>query len=122
MNALTRRSFVFIALLASIVRAAEPADRHLLYVVTPGIRNLLQFGGAGILVFLIFFRLFFKDIAGFIHCIGFSVGGGKKSPSGGPGPASGWSRLKLLLGAVVPAGSGYAAYVFLPRFFPAVFQ
>ena len=78
--------------------------------------------GAGILVFLILFRLFFKDIAGFIHCIGFSVGSQKKGPSGGPGPASGWSRLKLLLGAVVPAGSGYAAYVFLPRFFPAVFQ
>ena len=26
-------------------------ERHLLYVVTPGIRNYLQFGGAGILVF-----------------------------------------------------------------------
>jgi len=28
-----------------------PAERHLLYVVTPGIRDLLEFGGAGILVF-----------------------------------------------------------------------
>lgn len=35
------------------VRSAEPADqeRHLLYVAVPGIRNYLQFGGAGILVF-----------------------------------------------------------------------
>jgi hypothetical protein len=33
--------------------AAEPdaADRHLLYVVAPGIRNDLEFGGAGVLVF-----------------------------------------------------------------------
>jgi sugar lactone lactonase YvrE len=33
--------------------AAEPdkGERHLLYVVTPGIRNYLEFGGAGVLVF-----------------------------------------------------------------------
>jgi hypothetical protein len=33
--------------------AAEPVagERHLLYVVAPGIRNYLEFGGAGILVF-----------------------------------------------------------------------
>jgi DNA-binding beta-propeller fold protein YncE len=38
---------------ASGVRAAEPPqkERHLLYVAAPGIRNYLQFGGAGILVF-----------------------------------------------------------------------
>jgi len=33
-------------------QAAEPArERHLLYVVAPGIRNYLEFGGAGILIF-----------------------------------------------------------------------
>jgi DNA-binding beta-propeller fold protein YncE len=34
-------------------RSAEPTDRerHLLYVAAPGIRNYLEFGGAGILVF-----------------------------------------------------------------------
>jgi hypothetical protein len=34
-------------------RSAEPTDyvRHFLYVAAPGIRNYLQFGGAGILVF-----------------------------------------------------------------------
>jgi len=31
--------------------AADADERHLLYVVTPGIRNYLEFGGAGILVF-----------------------------------------------------------------------
>src|SRR5579885_2821521 len=38
---------------AVAVRAAEPSDkeRHLLYVTAPGIRNYLEFGGAGILVF-----------------------------------------------------------------------
>jgi hypothetical protein len=80
--------------------------------------------GAGLVIFLILFKVFFKDVAGFIHCIGFSVGSSKGGPSGGPGQpaASRWSRIKLLLGALVPAGSGYAAYVFLPRFFPTVFQ
>jgi len=29
----------------------EPKERHLLYVAAPGIRNYLEFGGAGILVF-----------------------------------------------------------------------
>src|SRR5437870_3920917 len=34
-------------------RAAEPTEeeRHFLYVVAPGVRNYLEFGGAGILVF-----------------------------------------------------------------------
>src|SRR5437763_17150947 len=36
--------------LAATVPAAEP-ERHFLYVVEPGIRNYLEFGGAGILVF-----------------------------------------------------------------------
>jgi sugar lactone lactonase YvrE len=37
----------------SAARAAEPAakERHLLYVVVPGIRNYLEFGGAGVLVY-----------------------------------------------------------------------
>src|SRR5947209_8681733 len=37
----------------SAARAAEPAggERHFLYVVAPGIRDYLEFGGAGILVF-----------------------------------------------------------------------
>jgi DNA-binding beta-propeller fold protein YncE len=38
---------------AACAGAAEPPpkERHLLYVAAPGIRNYLQFGGAGILVF-----------------------------------------------------------------------
>jgi DNA-binding beta-propeller fold protein YncE len=56
------RSFVpwlLIALCACIATAStsveatarDDSERHLLYVVTPGIRDLLEFGGAGILVF-----------------------------------------------------------------------
>jgi hypothetical protein len=50
-----RLQWLVLALLASLigispVRAEEPL-RRLLYVVTPGIRNYLEFGGAGILVF-----------------------------------------------------------------------
>ena len=40
---------VFIS--CSRASAADPAEQHLLYVAAPGIRNYLQFGGAGILVF-----------------------------------------------------------------------
>jgi hypothetical protein len=48
---------IFIALLPSLACAGENtpvlphADRHLLYVATPGIRNLPEYGGTGILVF-----------------------------------------------------------------------
>lgn len=38
-------------LVASLSPAAEPKTERYLYVVTPGIRDYLQFGGAGILVF-----------------------------------------------------------------------
>src|SRR5687768_14402674 len=37
--------------LAPISTTASAADRHFLYVASPGIRNYLEFGGVGILVF-----------------------------------------------------------------------
>jgi DNA-binding beta-propeller fold protein YncE len=53
-----RRRSLILALLVLVMacpvtRAAEPGsrERHRLYVVAPGIRNLLEYGGAGILVF-----------------------------------------------------------------------
>src|SRR5690348_4215372 len=52
------RSLPALALFAALPTAASaPAEapgadeRHLLYVVAPGIRNYLEFGGAGVLVF-----------------------------------------------------------------------
>ena len=75
----------------------------------------------GLLVGLILFRVFFKNIAGFFHCIGFSFGSGPNAKAAEPGQSR-WSRLKLLLGTLVPAGSGYAAYMLLPRWFPAFFH
>src|SRR4051794_3849213 len=42
--------FAVLGLLAIDARA-EPKDGRYLYVVCPGIRNYLEFGGAGILVF-----------------------------------------------------------------------
>ncbi len=52
------RSFLLLAgvlagLTTALLRADQPksAPKHLLYVVAPGIRNDLQYGGAGILVF-----------------------------------------------------------------------
>jgi DNA-binding beta-propeller fold protein YncE len=58
-NETFRRLAVFLAAIVLLglpapgVRSAEPSEkeRHLLYVAAPGIRNYLQYGGAGILVF-----------------------------------------------------------------------
>lgn len=46
-----RRAFLSAALAAPLAAAAEPAVSRRLYVVTPGIRDYLEFGGAGVLVF-----------------------------------------------------------------------
>jgi DNA-binding beta-propeller fold protein YncE len=45
-----RTAVALVALVTSTLAAEPPVKRHL-YVVTPGIRNYLEFGGAGILVF-----------------------------------------------------------------------
>jgi len=53
-STVARRLFTFLFLVAFLVpvQAEEPASvHHLLYVAAPGIRNDLEFGGAGILVF-----------------------------------------------------------------------
>lgn len=76
----------------------------------------------GVVVGLILFRVFFWNIAGFIHCVGFSLGASPNSAKAAePGVARN-SRIKLVLGTLLPPGTGYAAYVFLPRLFPAFFQ
>src|SRR5512145_3440274 len=40
-----------IAVFTSTERQAAVEEKHLLYVVSPGIRNYVQFGGVGILVY-----------------------------------------------------------------------
>ena len=53
----SRRSIVLLALSAFVAIAAAPAgppqpgERHLLYVAVPGVRNYVEHGGIGILVF-----------------------------------------------------------------------
>lgn len=78
--------------------------------------------GVGLVLFFILFKMFFKDVAGFIHCIGFSVSSQKNSAAAGQLGASRWSRIKILLATLLPGATAYAAYVFLPKFFPTVFQ
>jgi DNA-binding beta-propeller fold protein YncE len=51
MYTLTRLVVVLLVVLPSVARAQAPAGRRLLYVATPGIRNYLEFGGHGLLVF-----------------------------------------------------------------------
>ncbi|SRR6266581_2579610 len=76
----------------------------------------------GLIVALILFRMFFKNVAGLFHSIGFSFGaGGDPTVAAEPGLCSS-SRLKLVLIALVPAGIGYAAYALLPTLFPTIFQ
>lgn len=76
---------------------------------------------AGVLVALVLFRIFFKNLAGFVHCIGFSLGSQPNGAVAQPG-LSRVSRLKLLFGTLLPVGTAYAAYLYLPRWFPAFFQ
>ena len=46
-----RVALVLLTLLPCIASAQSPAERRLLYVAAPGIRNYLEFGGHGLLVF-----------------------------------------------------------------------
>ncbi len=43
--------FIFAALSALAARSAVAAEQHLLYVASPGIRNYIEYGGVGVLVF-----------------------------------------------------------------------
>src|SRR5437773_7087647 len=57
MKSLRMKTVLFAALLVqavgvgALLGADREAERHFLYVAAPGIRNYLEFGGAGILVF-----------------------------------------------------------------------
>ncbi len=76
----------------------------------------------GLLVALILCRIFFKNLSGLFHAIGFSIGsGGSPAVAAQPGLSSS-SRLKLLLAVLLPIGSVYAAITFLPKWFPSVFK
>jgi hypothetical protein len=78
--------------------------------------------GVGVVLALVLFRVFFRNLPGFVHCIGFSMSS-QPNPNVPAQPGqSRWSRLKLLLWAIVPSGSGYAAYWQLPKLFPTVFH
>lgn len=76
----------------------------------------------GTLVALLLFRLFFRHLPGFIHCVGFSVSTGK-NPDLAKQPGLGTSsRVKLLLALLLPIAIGFAAYMLLPKLLPAYFQ
>lgn len=49
MNKITYLAVLILLFVSPAIKAAD--ERHYLYVAAPGIRNLLEFGGAGILVF-----------------------------------------------------------------------
>ena len=75
---------------------------------------------AGLIVFLVLYRFFFKDLPGLIHSVGYSVST-KSTPSGGAGQSKS-SRVKLLFGLLLPLATSYGAYIWLPRWFPGVFH
>jgi hypothetical protein len=76
---------------------------------------------AGLLLALILFRMFFKDLPGFVHSIGFSISSQPHSAGAGQAAQTKGSRVKLLMTLALPIAAGYAAYVYLPKFFPTVF-
>lgn len=76
--------------------------------------------GTGLVLALILFKVFFKDFPGLFHCIGYSISSQPNGAAAGQTPTAG-SRLKLLLALALPIGAAWAAYAFLPKFFPTVF-
>src|SRR5262245_53528904 len=76
--------------------------------------------GAGLVVALVLFKVFFKDFPGFFHCIGYSISSQPNGAAAGQTPTAG-SRIKLLLVLALPIGAAWAAYAYLPKFFPTVF-
>ena len=76
----------------------------------------------GLVIGLVLFKVFFKSVGGFFHSVGFSVGsGGDPAVAAQPGLSTS-SRMKLFFVLVLPVVCAYAAYVFLPKWFPTVFQ
>src|ERR1700751_5685613 len=51
MNIISRFLLLYLTLTISSELISAAGSRHLLYVVSPGIRNYLEYGGVGILVF-----------------------------------------------------------------------
>ena len=78
--------------------------------------------GTGLVIGLVLFKVFFKSVAGFFHSVGFSVGSGGNPAVAAQSGLSTNSRLKLFFVLIVPPACAYAAYVFLPKWFPTVFQ
>ena len=76
---------------------------------------------AGLLLALVLFRAFFKDLPGFVHSVGFSISAQPHSAGAGQAAQTKGSRVKLLLVLGLPIAVGYAAYVYLPKLFPTVF-
>jgi len=74
----------------------------------------------GLIVFLVLYRYFFKDLPGLIHSVGYSVS--TKSAAAGGAKESKSSRVKLLFGLLLPVATTYGAYVWLPKLFPSVFH
>jgi hypothetical protein len=78
--------------------------------------------GIGLVVAVILFRMFFKNVSGVFHCIGFSFGAsGNPAVAAEPGLSTN-SRLKLVVAALVPPAIAFAAYFLLPNFFPTMFK
>jgi hypothetical protein len=70
----------------------------------------------GLLLALVLYKLFFKDMGGLFHSIGFSV-----SSKGELGQDKS-SRYKLFFALIIPPAAAYGAYIMLPKWLPTVFQ
>jgi hypothetical protein len=76
----------------------------------------------GLVIGLVLFKVFFKSVGGFFHSVGFSVGSGSDPAVAAQPGLSTSSRMKLFFVLAIPPACAYAAYVFLPKWFPTVFQ
>jgi hypothetical protein len=93
---------------------------HFMEWMVSGSRLTYAALAAGLIVFLILYRFFFKNLPGLIHSVGYSVS--TKAAAGNAAGQSKSSRVKLLFGILLPVATAYGAYVWLPKWFPSVFH
>ena len=78
--------------------------------------------GVGIIVALLFFRVFFDDLGDFLECLRLSMQPDIISAFRGEWTDAHWSGAKLSLWTSISVVSGYLAYTQLPVWFPKVFH
>jgi hypothetical protein len=77
--------------------------------------------GVGVLVAILFFKLFFTDFSGFWECVRYWLRPDIISLFRGEWDEDRWAELKLFIWAALSVGCGVLSYYQLPGWFPSMF-